>query len=298
MKSLTNDMIREHLCRLLKTAPFSDSVVLTRFLTFIVNETLEGRSHELKEYTIAINALKKDADFNPQIDSIVRIHAGRLRRALKEYYYEKGRDEKFQIVVPKGSYVPSFQENPAGTSASESVNHVASHLTISKNASSKNKASLAIFPFDNIGGGEIHHCFVKGLSVYLSTCLTNDPNVSVVSYYSTNRIPDKLHDIREAGLLLNASFILTGCVQIDKHLRIHILLNACDTGEQLWGTTFERKEVEKVDLFSLQEEVVNKVTGSIDSVINSHLRQIPEIPVLRNKAVYESEPVVLKNARR
>src|SRR5688572_27587924 len=107
--TITEETIREHLNRILQTRAFSDSVVLTNFLTFIVNETLTGHSHELKEYTIGTNALKRDVDFNPQIDSIVRIHAGRLRRALKEYYYENGRDEQIEIVVPKGTYVPQFK---------------------------------------------------------------------------------------------------------------------------------------------------------------------------------------------
>ena len=113
MEIVTNEKVRMHLQRILKTRSFADSIVLTRFLTFIVNETLEGRSHELKEYTIAVNALKKDPDFNPQIDSIVRIHAGRLRRALKEYYYERTEKDGVQIVVPKGSYIPAFIECPA-----------------------------------------------------------------------------------------------------------------------------------------------------------------------------------------
>lgn len=45
-------------------------------------ETLNGNEQSLKEYIIGVNVLKKDPDFNPQIDSIVRIHAGRLRKYL------------------------------------------------------------------------------------------------------------------------------------------------------------------------------------------------------------------------
>ena len=69
---------------------------------------LEGL-RDLKEYTIGVQALKKEADFNPQIDSIVRIHAGRLRRVLKEYYYEEGKDDPIVISIPKGSYAPNFK---------------------------------------------------------------------------------------------------------------------------------------------------------------------------------------------
>ena len=70
---------------------------------------MEGKGDELKEYTIAVHALKKESDFNPQLDSIVRIHAGRLRRALKEYYYEEGSADQIIIHIPKGSYIPAFE---------------------------------------------------------------------------------------------------------------------------------------------------------------------------------------------
>ena len=105
-------MLREEvsiqLRRILNSAPIMNSSVLTQFLNFVVSETLAGRSESLKEYTIGVQALKKDADFNPQIDSIVRIHAGRLRRALKEYYYEQGQNDPIIIDIPKGSYTPLF----------------------------------------------------------------------------------------------------------------------------------------------------------------------------------------------
>ena len=82
--------IREQLNRILSTPAFKNSRVLSGFLEFVVEETLAGRDQEIKEYTIGVHVLSRDSDFNPQLDAIVRIHAGRLRRALKEYYHETG----------------------------------------------------------------------------------------------------------------------------------------------------------------------------------------------------------------
>ena len=87
MQNFTNKEILAQLARLLSSSQLSGSNVLSEFLNFIVREALEGRGDELKEYTIGVHALKKEADFNPQLDSIVRIHAGRLRRALKAVSY-------------------------------------------------------------------------------------------------------------------------------------------------------------------------------------------------------------------
>jgi hypothetical protein len=58
------------------------------FLRFIVNETLEGRGDQLKGYTIGVSVLGKDQNFDPEQDSLVRIHAGRLRRLLHTYYLD------------------------------------------------------------------------------------------------------------------------------------------------------------------------------------------------------------------
>jgi TolB-like protein len=274
METFTPEKVRGHLQRVLQMPSFSDSIVLTRFLTFIVNETLEGRSHELKEYTIAIGALKKDTDFNPQIDSIVRIHAGRLRRALKEFYYEKGRDEEMQIVVRKGSYIPAFIPNHASSmTTGDAAGDPGTHLIMSRGSSMKNKASLAILPFEEISETKTHSCFIKGLDLYLSTCLTNNKEISVVSYLSSHHILEKIKDIQEAAVLLNASFILTGCVQFDEHLRIHILLSAAETGAQVWATTINEKDIEKTDLFLLQEEIVNKIVPSVNEVIKGFGQQ-------------------------
>src|SRR5262245_60717631 len=94
--------------RVFESKYFKNSSVLIEFLSYVVNETLAGRGSELKEYSIAVNALRKPAKFDQQLDSSVRIHAGRLRRALKEYYGEEGMNDPILITIPKGTYVPLF----------------------------------------------------------------------------------------------------------------------------------------------------------------------------------------------
>src|SRR5918993_4717442 len=109
MQKLTSKEIRDQMNKVLSSTQLSNSNILSGFLYFIVNETLAGRSNDLKEYKIGIQALRREESFNPQLDSIVRIHAGRLRRALKEYYYEEGSGDRVMIIIPKGSYVPTFE---------------------------------------------------------------------------------------------------------------------------------------------------------------------------------------------
>ncbi len=105
----THDGIRLQLVRIVGSAPFSGSLRLTRFLTFVVKATLAGEGARIKAYTIAIEALGRGSEFDPQADPIVRVEAGRLRAALARYYADAGRDDPVVIELPRGSYVPTFR---------------------------------------------------------------------------------------------------------------------------------------------------------------------------------------------
>src|ERR1043165_9440868 len=91
--------IDQQLERIFLDSHFTESEILKKFLCFIVHETIAGRANCLKEYTIATNVLGKPTSFNPQENGIVRIHAGRLRRALIDYYQSKGVDDPIVIDV-------------------------------------------------------------------------------------------------------------------------------------------------------------------------------------------------------
>ena len=55
-------------------------------LDYRMREHLERRGENLKAYSIALDVLGRGADFDPSIDSIVRVEVARLRDALDLYY--------------------------------------------------------------------------------------------------------------------------------------------------------------------------------------------------------------------
>ena len=103
--------IRAALARLIASPGFSKSPQLAHFLRFIVDETLDGRGDRIKAYTIATDALGRDASFDPQSDPIVRVEAGRLRNTLAQYYANGGSNDPVVIELPRGRYVPVFRPN-------------------------------------------------------------------------------------------------------------------------------------------------------------------------------------------
>src|SRR6202034_4619506 len=108
------DEIRQELRLIIGSAGFRDSARLSRFITFVVERTLAGKGGTIKGYTIAVEALGRGSNFDPQSDPIVRVEAGRLRRALARYYESGGYNDPLVIDVPRGTYVPSFRRRGSG----------------------------------------------------------------------------------------------------------------------------------------------------------------------------------------
>jgi len=92
----------------LASAAFAHSPSLTAFLRFVVEAAVAGRGGQLKGYTIAVEALGRRSDFDPETDAIVRVDAGRIRSALARYYETDGARDAVVIHLPRGHYAPTF----------------------------------------------------------------------------------------------------------------------------------------------------------------------------------------------
>ncbi|MEF0942958.1 hypothetical protein [Rhizobium sp. BR 362] len=101
--------IREQLRRILASEEFLAPERGRKFLEYVVEETLAGRSDYLKAYTIAQEVFTRDASFDAQNDPVVRIEAGRIRRGLERYYLVAGGADRIVITIPKGAYIPCFR---------------------------------------------------------------------------------------------------------------------------------------------------------------------------------------------
>ena len=66
--------VRAQLDQIVGSPEFRNSPRLKRFLTFVVEMTLEGKAERIKAYTIAIEALGRGPEFDPQIDDERRAH--------------------------------------------------------------------------------------------------------------------------------------------------------------------------------------------------------------------------------
>jgi pimeloyl-ACP methyl ester carboxylesterase len=108
MSSNDHKNIRFQIDRLQASDTFSQSPRLVSFLRYVVEATLAGEAARLSQYGLALDVMKRSAEFDPAQDSCVRVEAGRLRAKLREYYDIEGADDRIRFDLPKGRYNPDI----------------------------------------------------------------------------------------------------------------------------------------------------------------------------------------------
>lgn len=96
--------------RIVSSGLFENAGRSRALLEFLVQEYVEGRAGQLKEYTIGSEALGRGDAFDPRTHPIVRAEASRLRGRLERYYASEGQADPLIIVLPKGGYMLDFRE--------------------------------------------------------------------------------------------------------------------------------------------------------------------------------------------
>jgi len=224
---------------------FENSNILKNFLQYIVEQSLQGNSNQLKEYTIAINVLRKPPEFNTQENGIVRIHAARLRRILDLYYKEHGQVDDIRISIPKGNYIPQFSKNINGY-------HTDGHGT-------KEPVVIGIIPFSNLGDTESEKMLLKGIELQLATALMKFENFFVVGFQMISDVLKKDHDIKKLINDYDLKYMIMGeATVIKKNLRLYVHLIKSKSNQQVWAQMYERKIVNN-NYFEIQDDVVNMV---------------------------------------
>jgi len=266
--------VEEQLERIFRNPHFTESAILRKFLSFIVQETIHGRSNCLKEYTIAINVLEKPLTFNPQENGIVRIHAGRLRRALDQYYNEMGSEDDVVITIPKGKYVPFFANRSNPVEVALIDRELDNEIFPTENG---DEIVLAIFPFSCTTKAGPAHSFAEGLCLQLNSALTHVDQISVIAYQAVKNLAQHNADFKQLGASIGFNNIITGDVQLLKDkMRVNIQMIDCSSYKQSWSETFERK-LTKYNIFDIQDDICGHVVHHVEGLGNKKYSSAPYV---------------------
>jgi len=265
---LTPDDVQTQLNRIFASSQFRSSEKQRHFLSYVIDETLEGRKDQIKGYTVAVAVYNRKADFDPQVDPIVRVEAGRLRRALEHYYLTDGIEDPIRIEIPKGGYVPQFIALLDNASGSGEPFSPPGREIVDRGP------SIAVLPLDNLAGDNSQDYFAEGLTEELTAELARYQELNVIASQSTMQFRDQGVDPRIIGRKLNVRFLLAGSVRIDgETIKISTRLIDTTNNAQIWTASY-RRDMTPANLIELQEEIAQNTVGALADQFGQITREL------------------------
>jgi TolB-like protein len=248
---------------------------VSRFLRYVVERSLAGEADQLKEYVIGLEVFDRNEHYDPRLDSIVRVEAGRLRSKIDEYYNGPGRDDAVLIQMRRGSYAPVFEHRqPSGSVATPrpapppprrsgrrlalgvfaAVLGVAAVIiwragtwaTVVKPAPTE---TIAVLPFSDYSTDPVDQILAARITDGVTSELARLETLGVVSHTSASQFGGVRKPLREIAQALGADLILEGTVRQDAgRLGVQVRLVDATMDRKFWVEDFEGTTAETVQL--------------------------------------------------
>jgi serine/threonine-protein kinase len=246
--------IRDQLERIVKSKRFIESERLCRFLAWTVDQVLQGKREDIKQYSIGREVFDRRPEFDPRIDSIVRTEAQRLRRKLSEYYREDGASDPVLISFAPGSYAPVFSyRNGVVTTQMTSCRPELVPVP--------HRPAVAVLPFSNLSADPDQEYFCQGIAESIQGRLANSHNLKVISPFSAFRFVPGEPDLPRIRRDLHVDMVVQGSVrQLGTRARIHARAVDVATGTCTWAESFDR---EMDDLFVVEDEIATAAAKAL-----------------------------------
>ena len=278
INSIPKQEIRVALEIILATPGFKRSPLLSRFLRFVVETTLDGYGHHIKEYTVGIEVLNKPQGFNPQTDASVRINAIRLRKMLAEYYQQVNDYTQIRIELPKGSYQPFFSQFAPKTDILSRE---------PKQEETDEEDIVGVIPFTGFIHDSSLDFSISGFCEFLSKKLSLFQDVKVISFHSASRYMQEDGRMEHIGSALGVSYYLSGSIELGKEqLWISFQLMEAKTNSLIWSQQTEISLL-SMDIMDAADNISGQIVSSLagySGLIHYHkLLDKNKIPTLSHK---------------
>ena len=275
----TPDQVRAQLERILGSAGFAASERLRRFLRYVVERSLAGEAGQLKEYVIGRDVFDRDEDYDPRLDSIVRVEAGRLRTKIDEYYHGPGRADDVIIRLQRGSYAPVVEGRDGRDAADDpaAVMNIASTVRQPARwrlgllllagtlvvaavvvwragiwatpARATPEATVAVLAFKSYSTDAADEQLAARVTDGVTGELARLGTLGVVSHTSALQYAGTRKSLREIAQSLDADFIVEGTlVRGSGDLRVQVRLVDGAKDRKLWVEDFESPSAEVAQL--------------------------------------------------
>jgi adenylate cyclase len=273
------ESIQHQVNRILTSPEFKATGVQKSFLTYVVETELAGRSHEIKGYTVATQVFGRGEDFNQATDPIVSIQANKLRRALERYYLVAGQNDPIRIDIPKGTYVPVFQQQ----------NHPSSEQPLQKSRETEPAVAhtwptIVVQSFENLTGDRDLEYMGIGIATEIALEITRYQEIRVLRQ-TPGGTQRRASDI-------GARFVLCGSIKPDVNgLKVIVSLVDGLVGMHIWGDSY-RTDLNPAALISFEERIASTVVSKIsceDGIIAKALspesKRVPPAELTTHQAI-------------
>jgi len=224
---MTPGEVNAQLEKILSSPQFSQAAGLSRFLRFVVEAAQAGQP--VKEYPIGVEVFNRGKDFDPRIDTIVRVQAAKLRSKLLEYYSSAGMEDLIVISLPKGGYAPEIRQRLPATPA------ITPPLP-------PDRSRIAVLPFVNMSSDPENEYFSDGLTEELINRLARVPSLQVVARTSVFCFKGRNEDLRDLGAKLNVGTVMEGSVRkAGDQIRVTAQLIDVQSGYHVFSQTYRRE---------------------------------------------------------
>ena len=262
MVNVSPDLVRAQLERILADSGFISSKRLSQFLRYVVDQTLGGQSDRIKQYTIATEAMGFGTEFDPQSNPTVRIHAGKLRRLLDQYYHMQGNEDPIRIDIPKGGYVPVFIDNHATPEVGSYPNEYASPA-VEATSLDTSRPTIAVMTFAMLNADQAFDYVATGLTEEIIVALTQFPEFLVVGPLNRRIILQQQLDTHDIGQRYGVRFLLDGTLRTNKDMfRLTVRLADTLSGRHLWGHSLDFG-MQNDSMMALQDDLVSQLVAII-----------------------------------
>jgi adenylate cyclase len=123
------------------------------------------------------------------------------------------------------------------------------------------RPSIAVLPFQNLGGDPEQEYFADGMVEDITTALSRMPWLFVIARNSSFTYKGRAVDLKQVARELGVRYVLEGSIRkAASRVRIAGQLIDGSTGAHLWADRFEGA---LEDIFDLQDQVTSSVVGAI-----------------------------------
>lgn len=270
-----SDIVEIQLEKILASPEFSRGKRLEQLLRYITKKAINDDLHQVKQYTIAVEAFGCSIDFDPQSNPMVRIVAKRLRRALHSYYSSAGIKDPLLIEIPKGAYTPLFKENSQTpvSNAAVSINSTPK-LSPHPECRANSSPSIAVIKFSCLDSSNEAEFISSGLTEEIIISLARFPEFRVVGPLYREILDKQDIGNREITQKYKVRFLLEGTIRVrDEKLRLTVKLKDTFNNVHAWGDIIDCN-MQDGSLIECETHIVNSISSVIADnfgVINSIL---------------------------